>query len=209
MAYSKAGIANLAIQRLGAKSSIVSLTDGSPNAAKVNAIWEYILYEVIEAIKPAFATVRVALAQSSTAPANTDVYKCAYPFPADYLTISEGDAEDPAIWPSEVTPYAIETLSDGTLCLMTNYDTTEADYSIYLTYIRKVDNPGRFIASFVNALAFRMAAELALSITETQGKFEAMMTLYDRARRKAIAENARQLYIEHEQSNTDWELAGR
>lgn len=209
MAYSKVGIANMAIQRLGAKSSITALTDGSPNASKVNVVWEYILNEVLETIKPKFATLRVALAKSSTDPANTDVYECAYPIPSDYVTIADGSADDPAVWPEDTRPYAIESLSDGTLCVMTNYDTTEASYSVYLTYIRAVDDPGKYTASFVNALAYRLAAELSLSITETQGKFEAMMTLYDKARRKAMAESQRQIYIEHEQKNTDLEFAGR
>lgn len=208
MAYSKVGIANMALQRLGAKSSITTWNEGT-NGVKVASVWEYILNEVLETVKPKFATVRVQLAQSSTEPANTDVYECAYPFPSDYMTLAEGTADDPPLWPLELAPYAIETLSDGTLCLMTNYDTTEADEAVYLTYLRKVTDPGKFTALFINALAFRLAAELAFTITEGQGKFESMMQLYDRARRHAQAFDRKQEYIEHEKSNTDWEYAGR
>lgn len=208
MAYSKVGIANMAIQRLGAKSSITVWGDGV-NGAKVRNVWEYVLNEVLETVKPKFATSRVQLAKSSTDPANTDVYECAYPFPSDYMTLAEGTADDPPVWPKSAAPYAIETLSDGTLCLMSNYDTTQASYGIFLTYVKKVTDPTKFTALFVNALVFRLAAELAYTITEGQGKFETMMTLYDKARQRAQALDNKQAYLAKETSNTDWECAGR
>jgi len=209
MAFSDVGIAKLALQRLGAKSSIVSLTDGSTNAGKVSVAWEYVLKECLETIKPKFAITRVSLAQGVTDPANTDVYEFAYPLPADYLALAEGSADDPAIWPSDVAPYVIETLSDGSLALLTNYDTTTADYGIYLTYVKYAQNPALYTGVFVNALVFRLAAELAFTITEGSGKFEAMITLYEKARRKASGVDRRQDYLADEKSNEDWSGAGR
>jgi hypothetical protein len=209
MAYSIVGIANMALQKLGAKSSITSLTDGTPNATKVSVVWEYILNETLETIKPSFAKVRVALSQSSTTPANDDQYLYAYPFPSDYLALADGRADDVAIWPEDVAPYTVETLADGTLCLMTNYDSTTAGYSIYLTYIRKTTDPSKYSALFINALTFRLAAELAFSVTEGTGKFEAMTNLYAKARLKAIASDRTHRYLANEKANADWEGAGR
>lgn len=209
MAYSNVGIANMALQRLGAKSSLSSLTDGTPNANKVSTVWEYVLNEVLETIKPRFATVRVALSQSVTLPANTDQYEHCYSMPADYLCLAEGSADDPAIWPKDCHPYSIESLDGWTFVLMTDYDTSESGDSIFATYVRKATNPAKYTALFINAFAYRLAAELSYTITEGVGKFEHMMNMYDKARAKAGAVDKKQTYIEGEKDNTDWEMAGR
>ncbi len=210
MANSIVGIVNMALQRIGAKSSISSMTDGSPNAIKASTVWEYIRDEVIEAVKPKFATVRAPLAQSATAPANTEVYDFAYPLPVDYLCLADDKKDDPAIWPdTSVAPYVIEGLDDGTVCLMTNYDSTTEDYDIILTYVRKVTDPAKYTPQFINALTFRLAAELALTIAESGSKYEAMMTLYEKARRRAKAASRAQDYLEDEKGSDSFETAGR
>ena len=208
MSYSIVGIANLALQRIGAKSRITSLTDGSPNAINVNAVWEYILDEVLEFVKPKFATERVVLAQGTTDPANTDVYEFEYPIPSDYLCLAVDTKDDPAVWPASVVPYVIETLSAGTVCLMTNYDSTDTD-DVYLTYIKRVSDPAKFAPSFINALVFRLAAELTFAVAPSGSKFEAMMTLYERAARRARGASRGQDYLEDEQGSDSWETAGR
>lgn len=212
MAYSVVGIVNMALQRIGAKSSITALTDGTPNAIKANTVWEYIRDEVIEAVKPKFATVRTVLAQSATDPANTDVYEFAYPLPVDYICLADDHEDDPAVWPGDVGPYVFEELSltDQTLCLMTNYDsTTDGYYDVFLTYIRKVTDPAKYTPSFINALAFRLAAELCLTIAESGSKYEAMMNLYLKALKKAKAGSRAQDYLENEKGDSSWEEAGR
>ena len=213
MAYSVVGIVNMALQRLGAKSRISNITDSDdPNAIKANAVWEYVRDLVIEEIKPKFATLRIALAQNATAPVNTEIYDFAYALPSDYLCLADDKLnDDPIVWPSSVAPYIIETLAanDESLCLMTNYDSTTESYLIHLTYIKRVTNPQRYTASFINALAFRLAAELSFTIAESAGKFEAMMKLYEMARRKAKASDMRQDYLADEKSSKSWETAGR
>lgn len=212
MAYSDVGIANMALQRIGAKSSISALNEGTPNAIKANAVWEYIRDEVLEEIKPKFATLRVALSQSSTTPANDEQYDFAYPLPNDYFCLADDkNNTDPVIWPSSVAPYVIETLSssDETSCLMTNYDSTTDGYNIYLTYVKKVTDVARYTPSFINALTYRLAAEFALSITESGGKYEAMIKLYEKAKKKAKAQSLTQDYLADEKGKSDWVNAGR
>lgn len=209
MAYSDAGIANMALQRIGAKGTITALTDGSTNAVRVNNVWQYIRDEVLETVKPKFATVRVALSQSSTSPANENVYLYAYPLPSDFLCLADGTKDDPAIYPQPgIEPYVIETLADGTVCLMTNYDIVTGE-DIYLTYVRRITDPAKFTPSFVNCFCCRLAAELSFVIPESGGKFEGMMKMYQTTKRKAQG-MARSLdYLEDEKGSTDWEYAGR
>jgi hypothetical protein len=209
MAYSNVGIANMMLQRIGAKSRLTSLTDGSPNAVVVSTVWDYILDEVIEAVKPKFATVRAPLTQGTTDPANTDMYLYEYPLPSDYLCLADDTKDDPAIWPQPgVDPYVIEAMSDGTMSLMTNYDSTGAQ-AIYMTYVRRVTDPAKFTPSFINAFAFRGAAELTFSIAPGMGKFEAMMNLYGKALLKAKGGSRAQDYLEDEKGSDTWEAAGR
>lgn len=211
MAYSVTGIVNMALQRIGAKGRIAAITDTSdPNAVKANTVWEYIRDEVMEAVKPKFATVRKTLAQSTTAPANEDVYEFAYPLPADFLCLADDSKDDPAVWPdASIAPYVFEALDDGTVCLMTNYDSTEADYEVYLTYVRKVTDPAKYTPSFINCLCYRLAAELCLSVAESTSKFEAMTNLYLRALKKAKAASRAQNYLEDEKGSDSYETAGR
>jgi hypothetical protein len=209
MAYSDTSIANMALQRIGAKGTVTSLTDGSTNAVRINNVWQYIRDEVLEAVKPKFATVRVALSQSSTSPANEDVYAYAYPLPSDFICLAENIKDDPVVWPSpDVEPYCIETLADGTVCLMTNYDIVTGE-DIYLTYVKRVTDPAKYSPPFINCLCFRLAAELSFIIPESGGKFDAMMKQYMISVRKAQGMSRSLDYLAEERGSTDWEYAGR
>jgi hypothetical protein len=207
MAYSNVGIANMALYRLGAKSRLTSLTDGSPNAVNVNTIWEYIRDEVLAAVKPKFATVRAELAQGDTSGENTDMYEYAYPLPSDYLCLADDYKNDPAIYP-DASPYVIEALEDGTLALMTNYDSTTYG-TLYLTYVRRVTDPAKYSPLFINAFTFRLAAELAFSIPASPGKFQAMYALYESAKKAAQGESRAQDYLADEKGSDSWVNAGR
>ncbi len=211
MAYSNTRIANRALQAIGAKGTITSLTSTEPNAIKVNNIWDEIVDAVLAEVKPRFATLRAALSQSATDPANTDQWAYAYPLPADYLCPAIDAHDDQWVWPSSAMPFSIEALSatDGFPCIMTNYDSTGSD-DVYVTYIKKVTDPTKFYPAFQTCIAYRLAAELALSVVESITKHQDMMTLYERALKKAKAMDRSQLYIEGEKTDSDaWADAGR
>jgi len=221
MAYSVVGIVNLALGKIGV-GRISSLTEDSEQAIVANSILQYIRDEVLEAYDWKFATVRKALVQSTIEPAN--FYSYAYPLPADFLRLTTERRNDPRVYPNGVAyaavynitgnllsqstnyNYVIETLSDGTLCLFTDYDNTSQD--IYITYIRRVTDPAKYSPSFVSAFAFRLAAEIAIPRTEGMKKYEAMMTLYQQALLRAKELN-QQLDYNAETGNDDWESAGR
>ena len=206
MSYSAVDIVNMAYQRAGARGNITALTDTTnPLAVKANTIYPYVLDEVLQLIKPKFATTRVELAKSSTTPA--DGYDYAYPLPADYLAMAPTRKGREPINPTGY-PYEVETLPDGTLCLVTDYDNSSD--ALYLTYVRRVNNPAKFAPSFVNALIFRLSGEFALSTTDSSmSKYQLLMSLYDAAARIAKGEDRGQDSLEDETGNTDWETAGR
>ncbi len=204
MAYSQVGIVNLALGRIGVES-IAAMTDDSTQAIRANAVWEYILYEVLEAKDWRFAKTRAKLSQSATTP--TSGWDYAYPLPSDFLRLARGSDDDPRVEPEDVAPYAIEAEADGTLSLFTDKNNDEED--IYVNYIRKVTDATKFTAHFIGALANRLGAELAITLTEGGAKFDFMMKLYDLALTRAEELNQSLDYVEDEDGSDDWADAGR
>lgn len=203
MAYSVLGIYNQAFARIGQPKQ-ASLSDNTTPIIQANLAWEYIRDEVLEAHDWTFAKTRVALAKNATSPSSRYAY--AYTLPADFLKIAKQNPDDPPVYPASY-PYILESLPDGTQCLFTDYDNSDQD--LYLTYIRREENPARYTATFCSAAAFRLGAELALVITESQKKFEALFSLYEQAITKAKGLNNSSDYLQDETGSTAWELAGR
>lgn len=220
MAFSQVGIVNMSLGRIGVKR-IASMTEDSAQAIAANAVYEYILKEVLEVKDWRFAKERVALAKNATAPANKYLY--AYTLPSDFLRIAASSVGDPAVYPTgaystsyqtgrlEIVgttfAYVIENISDDTLCLFTDYDNDAGD--LFLTYIRYITNTAKFTASFVSAFAFRLAAELCLQLTESKAKYDSMITLYERALLRADSLNMSMDYLENETGSTELQDAGR
>ena len=219
MAYSNVGIANLALGRIGV-SKISVLTEKSDQSIAVNAVWEYIRDEVLSAKDWVFATRRVALAQSVLEPIYN--YSYAYALPTDFLRLAKQKKDDPSVYyagsSSELSTmleevyqvnwsYVFETLTDGNLYLLSNYDNT--DYDIYIKYIRQVIDPAKYSPSFISAFAFRLAAEVSIPLTESLKKFESMLTLYNMALQLADGLNQSMNYEENETGTDDWDKAGR
>jgi hypothetical protein len=93
------------------------------------------------------------------------------------------------------------------LALLSDYDNT--DNPIYVTYIKRLTDVSKYPAKFVNALTFRLAAEIAINRTESREKYGDMMTLYKAALLEAKVWNQSLDYLSEEQGNNEWEIAGR
>jgi hypothetical protein len=149
MNYSTAGIVNMALMRIGARGTIGSLTEDSPNAIKANAVWDMVFQEVLSERDWKFAKTRVQLQQNANRPAGG--YRFAYALPADFLRLCRpreipqerriADANlwdwgnggwgyhdrDLPVWPREVHPYITETVLNAdppntyTTNLLSNY----------------------------------------------------------------------------------------
>lgn len=220
MAYSVTGIVNLALSRIGVKG-IANLSEQSQQAIAANASWQYIRDEVLSAKDWYFAKKRVALAQNATSPAYNFDY--AYTLPADFLRLCKQDSSDASVFPSgyyaedsitgqvliqnNYTAYKIEAISDGTLCLVTNYD--NSSYDIYINYIAKITDVTKFSPQFISALAFRLAAELSITRTETRSKFTDMMETYRTSLVDAEGHNMSMDYNNGETGTDSWLMAGR
>lgn len=220
MAYSQVGIINLAHSRIGV-GRISSLTEDSEQRIAATTIWEYIRDLVLEAADWRFAKTRVELAVLVATPEYG--YDYAYALPTDFLRLCLQRENDPVVYPSGAYSsawtsdgvtirarqygYIIEALDDGTLCLFSDYD--NSDDALYCTYIRKETDPAKYTAHFISALSYRLAAELALTRTESRPKFADMMTMYDSEITKAKGLNRSGDYLKDETGSDSWATAGR
>ena len=231
---SQVGIVNLALLRIGA-NIISAIDEGSANSIKAHAVWDYIFQEVLQARDWRFAKTRYKMSQSTEAPLYA--YQFAYPLPSDFLRLvkpkestSKGvnpvayplgywyniiDTSgysrffnyDPPVYPAGL-PYVIEALPDtSVLCLFTDYDNTEQD--LYINYIRLISDYTLCTPAFINCLANRLAAELAISITEDKEKAVNKMQDYKNSLNSAEAVNESLDYLDDEAGGQEWENAGR
>ena len=240
MNYSQVGIANMALQRIGARGDIASIAEDSPNAIKVNAVWDMVFQECLSERDWKFAKTRVQLQQSSVAPSGG--YQFAYNLPADFLRlvrprespeerrIFEGYSwgwglgsggwggywyRDLPVLPREAAPYVVETVLTSpdatppayTTCLLTNYPALFRP--ITLCYIRLITDYSQLLPGFVNALADRLAAELAVSVTEDQKKAQTRMQMYWADLNSASAQLECDDYLQDEAGSDTWVTAGR
>lgn len=147
---SVAGICNSALIKLGA-TTIMSLTEGSRNANLCLEQYDKLRDDVLRAHVWNFATQRTRLAQLAASPAFGLAH--AYQLPADWLrtvTVHDNDAGAGAV------RYRIE----GRRIL------TDAA-GIWLKYIGRINDANEMDASFREALAWKVAIDLAVPITQS------------------------------------------
>ncbi|CAN0544246.1 unnamed protein product [Laminaria digitata] len=145
-----AGICNSALIKLGA-TTIMSLTEGSRNANLCLEQYDKLRDDVLRSHVWNFATRRTRLARLAAAPAFG--FDHAYQMPADWLrtiTVHDNDGGAGAV------RYRIEGRR-----ILTGADT------IWLKYVARIDDANDMDASFREALAWKIAIDLAVPITQS------------------------------------------
>jgi hypothetical protein len=158
MATSVVQIVNNALIKIGA-STILTLTENSEAARAANLIYEQVRDASIRDHVWNFAIRRVELAQNSTAPAFEFSYQ--YNLPSDCLRVLR--MEDMGMY------YKIEGGK-----LLTDEGTAK------ILYLSRVEDVNLFDALFVEALSARIAAELSVTLSESNTLYSNMMEMYQR-----------------------------
>lgn len=161
-------IANRALQKLGAKS-IVSLTQDDKSAREMNRAYEPLRDAELEVHPWAFAKTRVTLPELSDAPAFG--FAAQYQLPSDFISVYR--RKDDPEWQIE----GGKVLTDQT-------------GGLNLIYIRRVTDVNAMSPLFREALAARLAYDLAESFTQSTSKKEAAAAMYDFAIKQARQRNA-------------------
>lgn len=144
----------------------------------------------------------------------------------------EGDGwysrHDPPFWPFGYD-WKVETLTAGFLVnppnppvpypppfptgryILTNYSgmTFNVSTPAAITYIQLITDLTQLMPGFVNCLANRLAAEVAVSVTEDKAKFQGMMEMYRDSLNSSEAQNETMDFERDEDGSDAWERAGR
>lgn len=179
-------VANQALTRIGHTRLLQSTDDPGPEAATVRAHLTDMADAVLEDFPWPFATRTVALPLLAAA---RNGWEYAYSVPADFLYAQALDVEGTrpdALTAATRVPYTIEAndAADGLVLL------TDAEDAV-LRYTARVPL-GVFSAQAADALAWRLASELALALPKDVNKARAMLAMYESALARAHTSQLRQ-----------------
>ena len=154
---SEVTICNIALARLG-QTQITSLTEADKKARLCLVFYEPMRDAVLQDAWWTFATKRQTLSQLVATPdSGFDYY---YQLPADCL--------DPRYLENDLIEYVIE--GDKLI--------TDSTEDIELVYTQQLTDTTLFSPNFVDALAYRIAAELAMSLTNDLKKHDQLLNIY-------------------------------
>lgn len=173
-------ICNLALTRIG-HSQITSLDENSKGADLCSLHYPICRDAVLRAHPWNFAIRRATLAQSATAPNHEFTYY--HVLPSDCLKVIRTNWEADGltstaiysypdsvnVWDSE---YRLESVSGVGKCIATN------ESVVKIEYIAQITDTSLFDPLFVDLLAQRIAAEIAVAFTDTQTVTKTMWDIY-------------------------------
>ena len=149
MAVSEVSICNSALIKVGAKQTITSLTQGTPNATLCNEQYAKCRDDLLRSHNWNFAQRWSSLATTGTTP--TAEFEYEFQLPNDFIRVVKVSDNDAGVGD---LPYDI--YNDKIYC--------DSD-TVYLKYISKITDPNLFPADFREALAYQLAYDLAYAIT--------------------------------------------
>lgn len=167
---SEVSICNQAISWLGITPGIISLSDNSKAAKLCNANYTQLRDTVLEEGKWGFATLR-QIFQTPLATPPVYGYGKAYLIPTTTLLIIECNSSGKKQGDMNLD-WRKETNEAGQNIIVTDADV------VYAKTIVQVTDPKKFTNTFRQAFAARIAAELAVPLTESTTKETKMWELY-------------------------------
>lgn len=171
MATSSVEICNSALLKLGC-SMITSLSDTTKQGLACNAQYDRLRKEILRAHPWNFAITHADLAATANTPV-WDKWTVEFAIPTDVLRILDTNLGDEA--------WEIGYNADGLKVLFCNSDDCQ------IKYIKDITNTTRFDPTFEEALAFRLAADLAYHMVQSQTVQQQMFTYYRQAMATAMS----------------------
>lgn len=175
-------VANRALTKLGS-ARITSLSDDVKAARAVSSCFDDLRDAELRAHRWQFAMKRASLAALAEAPAYG--WDLQYQVPADFLKLDMVNDQFPS---TVLENYIGEELVD--YVLEGNKILTNIDAPLKLRYIAQVTDPNQWDPCFREALACRIAAELAEDLTQNATKRQLAWEEYKRAMVAAVRANA-------------------
>lgn len=168
---SQTAICNLAIIQVG-HDTLAAVDTSTPKGRKLLAAWPIVLDALLVEHAWGFATKRVALQQSATAPVWG--YDHAYQLPSDYLRLLE-------VYPD--SEYQVEAGQ-----VLSNED------ELSIKYIYRVTQTGLFSALFTLALADALAVQVCYGLEGSAQKRESLGKIAARSLDQAMAKDSKEAW---------------
>lgn len=179
---SQVEIANRALTKLGA-ARIISFGDDNKQSRAISSMFDHVYMSEMRTHVWSFTIKRTSLAALTTTPSWGYSYE--YQLPADYLRLLQVDEIFTGVFlddyvNTDTKEYAIE---QGKIL-------TDLGAPLKIKYCAKVEDTNLWDATFVEAIASRLAYELAEDLTQSNTKKADAMTDYQRSMSAAIRSNA-------------------
>ena len=175
-------VANRALTKLGS-ARITSLSDDVKAARSISSCFEDLRDDELRAHRWQFAMKRTTLAALSDAPAFG--YNYQYALPSDFLRSDMVHDRFPAaILDNYIDAEYLEWTLEGNVIL------TDIGAPLKLRYVAQITDPTQWDENFREALASRVAMEIAEDLTQSESKKASAAKDYDRAIRQAIRINS-------------------
>lgn len=172
MPVTQVSICNRSLIRCGA-ARIQSISENTPAAVLLNAIYNQTRDDVLRAHPWNFAVKRVVLAPTATTPEWGFDYQ--YDLPNDCLRLLPGVYNGDG----SVAEHQVESDADGTSKVIR---TDESELEV--RYIMRHENEAFWDSNFASAFAWKLAMEIAYSLTQSV----ALVQACEKAYRAALAE---------------------
>ena len=175
-------VANRALTKLGS-ARITSLDDDVKSARALKSCFDDVRDDELRAHRWSFALKRTSLAALSTAPSFG--YQYQYQLPADFLKLDMVDDRFPQVtMDNYVNEELVDYVLEGGLLL------TDIAAPLKVRYLAQVTDPNGWDPNFREALACRLAAELAEDLTQSNQKRQLAWEEYKQAISRAVRSNA-------------------
>lgn len=170
-------VINTAARLVGAEP-ITSITDGTKTANVASDIYDELRDYLLRSHPWNFATKRVQLARSATAP--TFEFDYAYVLPADWLrtiSVHDNDAGHGTLF------YRMEQVGDQ-LVLVASSD------QVYLRYVARVEDPNLMALDFRRTLEVSLARDFAIPLASSNTLHESLSSQAQRLLAQARSSDA-------------------
>lgn len=157
--YSEVEICNMALASIGRGAQITAMDEASQAARACRLKYPYARDATLRAYDWNFAAKRAELAANATAPAFE--FTNAFDLPADCLIVRE-------VFEGNAEKWVVES---GQIL-------TDMGAPIFIKYTERVTSVARFDPLFVDTLAARIAADIAVQLSESVSKGQSLWQVY-------------------------------
>lgn len=179
---SEVRISNMALSRIGADSSIESMTESSAEARECDLWYFFSLKQALAAHDWTFARKRLTLTTHSEDPPS-GVWAYRYQYPSDCIAFRK--IQNPAGEAADPIPYELEMdAGEDNLSILTDLDDAIGVYTFEQT------NVNTFSEHFVMMMALALATNIAYALTSKRELEEQMAFRFAQMAAAAPASNA-------------------